>query len=111
MAAGAPLCDRTLDIAIVTETYVPEINGVAMTMARMVDGLLMRRHRIQMIRPKQSADDRPATFPGYEEVLVHGVAIPRYDALKLGLPAGRLLSRLWSARRPDLVHLVTEGPL
>jgi glycosyltransferase involved in cell wall biosynthesis len=103
--------DRKLDIAIVSETYLPEVNGVAMTMARMVDGLRLRRHRIQLIRPKQNADDRPAALPGFEEVLVRGVAIPRYDALKLGLPARRLLSRLWCARRPDLVHLVTEGPL
>ena len=31
---------RSLRVAVVTETYPPEVNGVAMTMARLVDGLL-----------------------------------------------------------------------
>jgi glycosyltransferase involved in cell wall biosynthesis len=44
-------------------------------------------------------------------VLVRGLAIPRYEAVKLGLPARRLLERHWTSRRPDVVHLVTEGPL
>jgi glycosyltransferase involved in cell wall biosynthesis len=39
------------------------------------------------------------------------MAIPRYEALKLGLPAKQALIRLWSLKRPDIVHLVTEGPL
>jgi glycosyltransferase involved in cell wall biosynthesis len=29
----------------------------------------------------------------------------------MGLPAGRRLRRLWTAERPDLVHVATEGPL
>jgi glycosyltransferase involved in cell wall biosynthesis len=37
--------------------------------------------------------------------------IPRYDQLKLGLPAKQALVRQWTLRRPDLVHIVTEGPL
>ena len=40
-----------------------------------------------------------------------GIPIPRYDALKLGLPAKQALLRLWATRRPDIVHIVTEGPL
>jgi glycosyltransferase involved in cell wall biosynthesis len=110
-ATRAPSHGRSLNIAVVTETYVPEVNGVAITMARMIDGLRLRRHRIQLIRPRQHADDRPATLPDFEEVLTRGIPIPRYDALKVGLPARHRLARLWSARRPDIVHIVTEGPL
>ena len=46
-----------------------------------------------------------------EEVLVRGISIPRYPDLKMGLPARRALGRLWSFQRPDVVHVVTEGPL
>jgi glycosyltransferase involved in cell wall biosynthesis len=98
-------------VAVVTETYPPEVNGVAMTMERMVAGLRDRCHRIQLIRPRQHRGDLPAGEPGFEEVLTQGVPIPRYDALKLGLPARRMLRRLWSTKRPDVVHVVTEGPL
>ena len=101
----------SLRVAIVTETYPPEVNGVAMTMARIVDGLRERRHRVQLIRPRQHGAERPGGRPGLEEVLVRGVPIPRYDALKIGMPARRALLRLWSLQPPDVVHVVTEGPL
>lgn len=106
-----PAARKTLRVAVVTETYPPEINGVAMTISRMVTGLRQRQHQVQLIRPRQSPYDRPATDPTFEEVLQRGVAIPRYDSLRLGLPAKRALLRLWSVRRPDIVHIVTEGPL
>ena len=106
-----PTALRNMRVAIVTETYPPEVNGVAMTIARMVAGLQVRQHQVQLVRLRQHPDDSPASRPNFEEVLKPGVAIPRYDALKMGLPAKRALVRLWSVRRPDIVHIVTEGPL
>ena len=106
-----PAATRSLRIAIVTETYPPEINGVAMTMGRIVAGLQARGHTVQLIRPRQSTADQPARQPRLEEVLQRGVPIPRYDTLKLGLPAKQALTRLWVRQRPDIVHVVTEGPL
>src|SRR5215472_5061175 len=83
---------RTLRIAVVTETYAPELNGVAVTAARFVEGLRALGHQIQLIRPRQGAADAGAP----DEILMKGVAIPRYPDLKLGLPAKRSLERLWS---------------
>lgn len=105
-------CGRTaLRLAVVTETYPPEVNGVAMTIGRMVAGLRRRGHDVQLVRPAQSAQDQPRSDGGIEVLLERGVTIPRYAGLKLGLPARRSLSRTWQQRRPDLVHVVTEGPL
>jgi len=106
-----PAAVRRMRVAMVTETYPPEINGVAMTMGHIVTGLQARGHTVQLIRPRQHAGDRPADQPLFEEVLQRGVPIPRYDALKLGLPAKQALMRLWAKLRPDIVHVVTEGPL
>jgi glycosyltransferase involved in cell wall biosynthesis len=106
-----PTARKTLRVAVVTETYPPEVNGVAMTISRMVAGLQQRDHQIQLIRPRQNTHDNAASTPGFEEVLQRGVAIPRYDSLKMGLPAKQALLRLWALQRPDLVHIVTEGPL
>lgn len=100
-----------LRMAVVTETYPPEINGVAMTLGHLVRGLQARGHTIELIRPRQGASDTPDATPGVEEVLARAMPIPRYDSLKLGLPARAWLKRLWRAQRPDLVHVVTEGPL
>jgi len=104
------MADRKLRIAIVTETYPPEINGVAMTISRMVEGL-RQRHVVELIRPRQNRQDSAKTGPTLQEELVRGFPIPRYPGLKLGLPAKRRLIKLWTGQRPDVVHLVTEGPL
>lgn len=98
---------RTMRIAVVTETYPPEINGVAMTIARFVDGLRSRGHDLQLVRPRQTRADQADG----EEVLMRGLPIPRYPHLKMGLPAKNALIKLWSVCRPDVVHIVTEGPL
>ena len=105
----------SLRVAVVTETYPPEINGVAMTTGRMVDGLVAAGHRVDLIRPRQAHEggvvlDADGT-DGVEEMLSRGIPIPRYANLQLGLPARKVLLRHWSVQRPDVVQVVTEGPL
>ncbi len=102
---------RWLRVAVVTETYPPEVNGVALTIARMVDGLRERGHELQLIRPRQHKEDVATTDKGFAELLMRGLPIPRYPELRMGLPAKRTLLRQWSFERPDVVHLATEGPL
>lgn len=101
---------RSLRVSVVSETYPPEINGVAVTASRVVEGLRQRGHELQVVRPRQRADEC-AFGNAAADFLTRGVPIPHYPELKLGLPSGQALSRLWTARRPDVVHLVTEGPL
>jgi glycosyltransferase involved in cell wall biosynthesis len=107
---GENMADRKLRIAVVTETYPPEINGVAMTISRMVEGL-RQNHEVELIRPRQNKQDSAKQELSLQEVLVRGFPIPRYPDLKLGLPAKQRLVKLWTENRPDVVHLVTEGPL
>jgi glycosyltransferase involved in cell wall biosynthesis len=107
---GENMADRKLRIAVVTETYPPEINGVAMTISRMVEGL-RQNHEVELIRPRQNKQDSAKQELTLQEVLVRGFPIPRYPDLKLGLPAKQRLVKLWTENRPDVVHLVTEGPL
>jgi glycosyltransferase involved in cell wall biosynthesis len=100
-----------MHIAMVTETYPPEVNGVARTVALMAEGLCARGHSVQLVRPRQRRDDRAQHSAGYEELLRPGLPIPRYTQLRMGLPSGRALARAWRERRPDIVHIATEGPL
>jgi glycosyltransferase involved in cell wall biosynthesis len=106
-----PRTRNSLRIAVVTETYPPEVNGVAMTIGRMVTGLLERGHQIELVRPRQGAADHPANGSNFQEVLQRGIPIPRYDQLRIGMPAKQVLVQRWTRNRPDIVHLVTEGPL
>jgi glycosyltransferase involved in cell wall biosynthesis len=103
--------NAALHVAVVTETYPPEVNGVAMTLGRMVKGLLARGHRVSLTRPRQHAGDTPPADAMTTTTLVRGLPIPGYAGLRFGLPAARLFRRQWRADRPDVVQVVTEGPL
>jgi len=105
---------RSLRVAMVTETWPPEVNGVAATISRIAEGLREQGHALQIVRPRQGggeASTGPARDAGFAEVLMRGLPIPRYPELRMGLPSRRALVSLWSRQRPDVVHLVTEGPL
>lgn len=96
-----------MHIALVTETYLPELNGVARTLGQMVRLLKARGHRIALVRP----EPREPMPLEEDELRVKGLPIPGYPALQFGVPAGRRLRQLWQQHRPDLVHIDTEGPL
>ena len=106
-----PATRPSLRIAVVTETWPPEVNGVAMTLAKLVQGLSHRNHDVQLIRPRQTKTESPLNDASLEEVLMRGMPIPRYPELKLGLPSKKTLDKTWTLRRPDVVHIATEGPL
>lgn len=96
-----------MHFAIVTETYPPEINGVALTVQGLEQGLRSLGHQVSLVRPRQ---------PGAEQVdehdlMVRGAPLPRYPGLRFGLPAGRHLLPRWRAHRPDAIYTATEGPL
>lgn len=103
-----------MNLVLVTETYAPEINGVAMTLGRLVDGLAARGHRVTIVRPRQRHESPRFSVTqrlACRQVRLPGVPLPGYPQLRLGLPAARRLRQLWTRGRPDLVHVATEGPL
>jgi len=100
-----------LRIAMVTESYPPEINGVANSVARVVEGLRARDHAVQLVRPRQRHEAHACGPGDTEQILTAGMQIPLYGQLRMGLPARDRLAAAWTARRPDIVHIATEGPL
>ena len=102
---------KILKIAVVTETYPPEINGVAKTIGKMVQDLRNQGHFIQLFRPHQKSNVSQKTLVNSEDISLPGIKIPVYRDLRFGLPATRVLENVWRSQPPDLVHVVTEGPL
>ncbi len=96
-------------IAVVTETYPPEINGVATTMRQLVAGLSGRGHHVLLVRPRQATDRKGQTARGH--FLVPGLPIPGYRGLRFGLPVYWRLRHLWLRLRPDVLYVATQGPL
>lgn len=101
----------SMKIALVTETFSPEINGVAMTLGRITAALLRKGHLLQIVRPNQGKTDIPSQLPEQLDVLVAGFPIPFYSALRFGITSESRLIKLWKKDRPDIVHVATEGPL
>lgn len=109
-----PVARPSLRVAVVTETYPPEVNGVALTLQQLVQRLQARNHQIRLVRPRQPLHDGPWDAPGSlerTELLVRSLPVPRYPQLRMGLPMKRALIQQWTRQRPDLVHVATEGPL
>ncbi len=98
-------------IAIVTETWAPEVNGVALTVQGLARGLRKLGHSVEIVRPRRADGDAAQHRDGFDELLVRGAALPRYPGLRFGLPAQAQLVRHWRQRMPDALYVATEGPL
>ncbi len=107
---------KPIRLAVVTETFPPDLNGVAMSLSRLVNGLLEKGHLVDLIRvrPNEGSDDQMnprETNAGLSVTALRGLPIPAYPQLKMGLPATKFLADRWKTARPDVVHIATEGPL
>ncbi|HIG37491.1 MAG TPA: glycosyltransferase family 1 protein, partial [Oceanospirillaceae bacterium] len=94
-------------ICVVTETYLPEVNGVANSLQHLFTHLNSDLYQVSIVRPAPRVDmDVPDN-----EVWVKGISIPQYPDLQLGLPSKTALRSHWKATPPDLVYVATEGLL
>ena len=100
-----------LHLALVTETWPPEINGVAMTLSRLAHGVVDRGWQVALVRPEQGFGSEQSSHAGIKETLVPGLPIPTYSSLRFGLPVVGRLIQAWTLQRPHVVHIATEGPL
>lgn len=98
-----------LKITLVTETWAPEINGVAHSLLQLCKGLQGLGHQIQLIRPEQKniSDE----FKANQECLVWAKSIPKYADMQFGMPQYKKIQKAIASFQPDIVHIVTEGPL
>jgi glycosyltransferase involved in cell wall biosynthesis len=101
-----------IHLAVITETGPPEINGVAYTINHLVQGLRkLDQYHIELVRPRQSESDTALTQSDLTEHLVGSIRLPFYKEVRLGMPHFFALRKRWKQRRPDIVQIVTEGPL
>ena len=82
-------------ILIVSDAWMPQVNGVVRTLSTVADELRRMGHVVTVIGP-----DRFPTIP-----------CPTYPDIRLSLLPGRRLARLIAEAAPDHLHVATEGPL
>jgi len=84
-------------IEFVTDTFPPDINGVAMTLGRLTSMLKKQGHYVHVIHTGDEVNDgetgnKAFSFPGYKEV-------------RIGLPSPLKLRKRWRKKRPDVVYV------
>jgi glycosyltransferase involved in cell wall biosynthesis len=84
-----------MKIALITDAWRPQVNGVVTTLVELVDQLMARGHVVEVIHPSQFKT-RPC--PGYAGI---DLAVKPYPQL----------SEQLDAFAPDAIHIATEGPL
>ncbi|MDF8333874.1 glycosyltransferase family 4 protein [Novosphingobium cyanobacteriorum] len=82
-------------IAICTDAWSPQVNGVVRTLATTVDRLTRRGHEVELVTPSQFF-----TF-----------ALPGYSEIRLAMAPRFGTRRTLRDFRPDIVHIATEGPI
>lgn len=98
-------------ISLVTETYWPDINGVAMTLHRVFTALSQQGHEVHLVSTKNP--ERNETHTNHLCSVLEALSIPApgYAEVKFGAPLLTRLKKQWQTQRPDAVYVATEGPL
>lgn len=93
-----------MNVTFVSDTYLPQANGVATTLERLVKGLRERGHDVDVIRPAVLACDEAG-------LKVPSFGLPGYKEVRFGFPIKLVLQSRWQRKRPDVIYVATETPL
>src|SRR5690606_35959966 len=105
--------DQLHRVTIVSETFAPEINGVANTLSHLVQGLRQRGIKVQLIRPAQAGEHSGPGADGLTDAIqrLPGLPIPGYARLRVGLALARRSRIALQPFPPRAVDVASAGPL
>ncbi|WP_305787855.1 glycosyltransferase family 4 protein [Symbioplanes lichenis] len=92
-------------IALVTESFLPDVNGVAHSVVRAAEHLMRRGHEPLVIAPQPPGRRSPVDLP-YPVVRIASLRMPGYPQIRLGLPTTSIAAAL-RAHGTDVVHLAS----
>ncbi|MEZ7957066.1 MAG: glycosyltransferase [Rubritalea sp.] len=90
-------------IEIVTDTFSPDVNGVAMTLGKLTDNLKLLGHYVHIVHTGEVVK--------LGETRIKSMSLPGYKAVRVGLPSPLQLRKRWRQKRPDVIYVATESPL
>ncbi|MFF5440521.1 glycosyltransferase family 4 protein [Streptomyces achromogenes] len=94
-------------VVIVTESFPPDVNGVAHCALQTARHLVDRGHHPLVVTPAPAPGTGPGPDAPCQVVRVPSLPLPGYPQVRVALPSRRLAAAL-VAHRPDVVHLA--GP-
>ena len=84
-----------MKLALVTDAWLPQVNGVVTTLLELQEGLWSRGHEVLVIEP--------SSFKRF--------ACPGYREIELAWRPARLVAQMLDGANADAIHIATEGPL
>ena len=84
-----------MKIAIVSETYPPDVNGVSFTLQNLVHGLQSLQHAVEIFRPQSAQASEPSPLTEPRQHVLRSLPVPGYPALRMGWPSYLALWLRW----------------
>ena len=88
-------------VLIVTDTYPPDINGVARTLHTLGVGLVRRGHVVEVVTTVEAEE-------GLQRHVMHSMPLPGYPGLRFGFASTRQMLEIFDSFRPDVLYVATE---
>lgn len=88
-------------VAIITENFLPKLDGVTRTLARLLEHLQSSGHQALLLGPESGMDE----YAGAEIIGTAGLPLPFYPELKFNFFRPLFLRRLYEFQ-PDIIHIV-----
>ncbi|WP_109507394.1 glycosyltransferase family 4 protein [Nocardioides speluncae] len=101
--AGQP---PRLRVLVVSESFLPQINGVTNSVRRVLEHLAAEGHEAELVAPTG-----PATYAGFPVTIANGTSLPFYKDFRIGLETRSRLRRVMLRFQPDVVHIASPATL
>src|SRR5579883_2291985 len=88
-------------VAIITENFLPKLDGVTRTLARLLEHLQRNGHQVLLLGPESGMEE----YAGAEIVGTAGLPLPFYPELKFNFFRPLFVRRL-NEFSPDVIHVV-----
>ena len=95
-----------LRVLVVSESFLPQINGVTNSVRRVLEHLEAEGHDAELVAPTG-----PASYAGFSVTRARGARLPFYKDFRIGLETRRRLRKVMVRYQPDVVHIASPATL
>jgi len=95
-----------LRVLVVSESFLPQINGVTNSVRRVLEHLAAEGHEAELVAPTG-----PESYAGFPVTIARGASLPFYKDFRIGLESRRRLRRVMIRFQPDVVHIASPATL